>query len=221
MRAEHHRLGRLLAWLLLPALALAAPPTLDPALRELLAPWLARWDSLDAGARARLQGNARRWLALDEAGRIDFLARVAAWEALPPAERARRREAYAAWRSLEAGERAAVAAAAARYAAATPERQAAWREAFDALDLDVRRAWLLGPEAGRDFIRLRPLFAFVPPEEHAATQALLRSLTPAAREDLIVLLRRLPPAEWDALRRELVALPETQRAARLRARLAD
>ena len=58
-----------------------------------------------------------------------------------------------------------IAQAARRYQAATPEQRSAWRSAHEALSPDQARAWLLGPDAGADVLRLRPLFAFVPAGE--------------------------------------------------------
>ena len=59
------------------------------------------------------------------------------------------------------------------------------------------------------------LFPFVPAEEHAATLALLRALTPAQVDALRRELRRLPPNRRDAFRVQLLEQDAAGRAALL------
>lgn len=215
-----HRPGprALAARLLLPLAALAAlGAALTVAAQEdLLAPWRGVWDRLAPEARERVEANAARWRDMDESEREAFLARLEAWEALPPLERSRQREAYAAWRALDLHDRERIAQAARRYQAATTEQRSAWRAAHDALSPDQARAWLLGPDAGADVLRLRPLFAFVPAGERDRTLAVLRALPAESIDDLEHLVRRMPAARREGFRQELMAQPAAARAAWIR-----
>lgn len=200
--------GLSLALVLVPV---AAFQDLAPAERRLLAPLAAAWPGLDAETQQRLRSNARHWLALPPDQRRAMLQRMHEWDALPPAERARRRGAYAAWEALSQAERERVRAAAARVAALGPAQEQALRDAFESLPSDQRQDWWLGPDIGADFARLRPLFAYTPENERAGLLALLRALSPEARNDLAVLARRLPSSERERLRKDLLqAAPETR-----------
>ncbi|MBS7457022.1 DUF3106 domain-containing protein [Coralloluteibacterium stylophorae] len=191
----------------------------DPAVRGVLAPWQAGWDALPGDARSRLLDNARVWAAMGPEAQAAYRVRAEAFAALSPDERAQLRGAYADWRGLGQDERAQVAAAERSYLALPDAERAAVRAQFEALDPDARAAWRLGPETGRWFGAVRPIVAFVPPEERAPTLAMLRALPPEAREDLAVLARRLDEADRAALRRELLEAAPDARAALLRARV--
>jgi hypothetical protein len=218
MRVDKRRLlaALLLAVVLAPA---AAFQTLAPAERRLLAPLASAWPGLDAETQQRLRANARHWLSLPPDQQQAMLQRMREWDELPPAERARRRGAYAAWEALSLGERERVRAAAVRVAALTPDQARALRDAFESLPSDQRQDWWLGPDIGADFARLRPLFAYTPENERPGLLALLRALSPDARNDLAVLARRLPSNERERLRHDLLQAAPESREALIRERL--
>ena len=83
----------------------------------------------------------------------------------------------------------------------------------------IARGWLLGPVLGADWSRLHALFAQVPPAGRDALLQALRALPAQARDDLAVLAQRTPPQEREALRGELLAQPQAQRAQWLRRRV--
>ena len=187
--------------------------------RALLAPWEARWDALEPAQREQLRRNTRHWLALDAAQRTALQSRLAAWDALPAAERARIREHAATWQQMSEEERAAVRASHARLQAMAPVERDAMRTAFDQLGTSERRALLVvGDERALAGVA-QQAFAFVPPEERAATLDMLRAMPAAERERLATLARRIGPDERATLRRELLARPPPQRAAYVLERL--
>lgn len=221
MTSPHRRwLPGLLLALLLPTAAAAEAEAGPPAdVAELLAPWAGQWQRLQPAARARLVGNARRWQALAPEDRDALMLQLRELETLPSAQRVQLRARRQALDGLPPEEQAAVVAAAERYAAADPEQQQAWRERFDALDLAEQRHWLLGPTLGASLQRLRPLFAWVRPDEREASLAMLVELDPAARAALEQLVRRLPPAEREPFRRSLLEAAPADRAAIIQRRL--
>lgn len=192
--------SRLLRGVLLAALcAAAATAASAPAqLRELI-------EHLPPTAQAPLRRQLAQWQAWSPAQREAFRQRAAQWEALPRAQRDERRERYHAWQALPSDERAQLRAAAAEYAAMTPDLQHAWRAQFDALDRSDRRGWLLGPALGADYAVLQPLLAQVPASEHEPLLRTLRAMTSQQRRELGVLAQRTPPARREALRRDLMA----------------
>lgn len=218
MRADGRTLlaGLLLVLALAPAAAFQDMPSAE---RRLLAPLAAAWPGLDAETRQRLRANAQHWLALSPDAQRAMLQRMREWDGLPPAERARRRGAFAAWEALSQPDRERVRAAAARVAALSPDHAQALRAAFENLPSDQRQDWWLGPDIGADFAKLRPLFAFTPENERAGLLALLRALSPAARNDLAVLARRLPSSERERLREELLKAAPESRESLIRERL--
>ncbi|MFC4726600.1 DUF3106 domain-containing protein [Coralloluteibacterium thermophilus] len=224
MRRSEPRLRRrlrgLLALALLPAVGLAAVPwtALDPALREVLAPWRSSWNALPEPARAQLADNARRWAAMTPAERAAYRTRAEAFAELPPGERAQLRGRYADWEALEPAERQRLLDTERAYLALPEARREALQAAFEALDPDARTAWRLGPEVGQWFSGLRPLFAFVPVEERDATLEMLRALPPETRETFSGLARRLSASQREALRRDLLAAEPDARAALVRSR---
>jgi hypothetical protein len=216
MRNDRRLLAVALAVAVLP---LAGFQRLPSGERALLAPLAGAWDDLDAPTRAGLQANAAHWLSLAPDARQALVARMHAWDAMPAAQRARRRAPFAAWQALPPAERAQLARLALRFDALPEAERSVLRAAFDALPPDARQDWWLGPQLGKDFTGLRPIFGFVPEGERPQMLALLRALSPAARADLSTLARRLPAHEREALRRDLVAAPPERREALVRERL--
>jgi len=194
-------------------------PALAAAERSLLAPLAGTWPQLDPETRRQLIGQARHWLALDEQARADLSQRLAEWDALAVADRAARRGQLAAWSNLSPAEQAWVRASARRFVEQTEEAQVAAREEFEALPAEARQAWWLGPALGEWFSPVQPLFAYVPEDQRPPLLAMLRDLSPQARADLALLARRLPAAERERLRRELLDAPAEQREALVHARL--
>lgn len=166
--------------------------------------------------RARLLQRQQALLAMTPGERDALRARVAAWEALPAPERRRQRETWEAWRALPAAERDRMRVARAAFDALPAAEQAALRASFDALDDQLRRGWLLGPTLGADWPRLHALLSQVGADEQQPLVAALRGLSAQGRSDLAVLAQRTPPAERDALRRNLLALPADARDGWLR-----
>lgn len=201
--------------------AVAAFPELPPAQRVLLAPLANAWPGLDADTRARLANHAAYWQALAPDQRVRLQARMRAWDEQPAAERAARRAPFLAWQALPPSEQAQLRVAAHRWDALDEATRARLSAAFDQLPAAARDDWWLGPDIGRDFGALRPLFAYASEGERPAILALLRSLDPATRADLAVLARRLPQSEREAFRRALAGAPPEARAALVRDRLAQ
>lgn len=201
------------------ALALAAACAGVASAQSLPPELLERAERLPPPTRAELQRHAAILAAMTPAQRADFAARIAQWDAQVPAAQRERRDTWWAWLALPPAERQRMQAAAAAFAALPPDEQQILRARFDALDGSERRGWLLGPVLGADYPRLHALIAQVPGDQREALLAALRALTPEARADLAVLAQRTPPQERDALRRELLALPASQRAAWLRRRV--
>ena len=181
----------------------------------LLAMLLAGTSFADALAPAPFDG-ARAIAALSPERREALQRRYEAWRALPESMRREQRDAWQAWRALPEDERARMQAAREAYRALPIARQQELRAQFDALDAGIRRGWLLGPALGADWPRLHALFAQVPPDERESLLAALRALPPQALADLGVLAQRTPPQAREALRRELLAQPDAQRASWLR-----
>lgn len=198
------------------ALLLAAPgapaQSLPPELLE-------NAHRLPQPTRAELQRHAAILAAMTPAQRAAFDARVAQWDAQVPAAQRERRDTWQAWLALPPAERQRMQAAATAFAALPPDAQQTLRARFDALDGSERRGWLLGPVLGADYPRLHALVAQVPGEQREALLAALRALSADGRADLAVLAQRTPPQERDALRRELLRLPASQREAWLRRRV--
>lgn len=210
-----------LASLLFAGVSIAGTIVLSASERAVLAPVAHLWPTLDSPTQQRLQMQARDWLQRSPAARAELQARVRQWDALPPAQRTQRRTVFAAWLALDPAEQAQVAAAAQGYAALPLPQRQALRASFDALAADAREGWWLGPELGADFGGLRALFAFAPEAERPGLRALLRGLDAATRKDLATLASRLSDPQREQLREDLLAAPAEQRAAMIRARLAQ
>ena len=174
---------------------------------------------LPQDVRVDLQARAEHWRALPPASRARLHAGLQAWDRVDARERMHLRAAHAAWRGLPEGERTRVRAAAAAFAVLDPARQAELRAQFERLDGSERHGWLLGPDLGRDYPRLQPLLAQVPPDEHDGVLRALRAMTPVQRDMLATLVQRTPPGGRAALRAELAATSSAQRDAWLWQRL--
>lgn len=191
------------------ASAVQALPSLPPELLQ----------RLPQAQRADLLARERLLQSLDASQRAALQRRIQAWHALAAAERRTLHEAWQAWQALSPAERAAVQVAAAHRARLPRDEQLALRAQFQALDASERHGWLLGPDLGRDWPRLQPLLAQVPPEQRAPLLQALRQMDRSQRAELGVLAQRVPPQERDALRRELITTPAAQRAQWLRMRV--
>lgn len=188
--------------------------------RTLLVALASTWSRLDPATRRELIGHASHWLALDGPAREALGRRLAEWDELPAAERAARRGHLAAWSSLSADEQAWVREIADGFLAGDAAAQSAAREAFEALPAQARENWWLGPALGEWFSPVQPLFAYLPEDQRPPLLAMLRALSPQARDDLALLAGRLPAAEREGLRRALLEAPPEAREALVRERLA-
>lgn len=143
---------------------------------------------------------------------------IRAWDALAPQARGPLRAQWQAWRALDASERVQLRAIAHRYRQLPADARQPLRDRFDAQPPDARVGWWLGPRLGRDWPRVAALFAYVDAGER---DALLRLLREASADDIDALERLAqgtPPEAREALRRQLLAVPRTQRTAWLQAR---
>ena len=135
------------------------------------------------------------------------------WDALPARARGSQRGAWQAWRALPAVERVRLRAIAARWQLLAGEERLALRARFDALPADARHGWWLGPELGRHWPRVAPLFAFAPEGERNALLVLLRAADTEDIDALERLAQITPPEERDALRLDLLRVPAVERRA--------
>jgi hypothetical protein len=197
------------------------PDAVPDAQRDLLAPAVATWPSLDEASRRRLLAQAADWTARNAARRAELANAIATWDQLPPTERARRRAPLLAWTELAPADRARATAAARRFAQRTLAEQTDLRLQFAALPDDTQQLWRLGPSLGPELTAIAPLFAFLPEAERPPLLAALRSLDLQSRRDLALLAPRLSEAGRDRLRRELVAAAPGARAGLVRAQLAQ
>ena len=102
-----------------------------------------------------------------------LVRRARQWDALPARARGAQRGAWQAWRDLPPAERVRLRAIAARWQLLAGEERVALRARFDALPADARHGWWLGPELGRHWPRVAPLFAFAPEAQRVALLDLL------------------------------------------------
>ena len=135
------------------------------------------------------------------------------WDALPARARGSQRGAWQAWRAPPAVERVRLRAIAARWQLLAGEERLALRARFDALPADARHGWWLGPELGRHWPRVAPLFAFAPEGERNALLVLLRAADSEDIDALERLAQITPPEERDALRLDLLRVPAAERRA--------
>lgn len=143
------------------------------------------------------------------------------WDALPPHARGAQRGAWQAWRSLPAAERVRLRATGMRWGMLADDERVALLARFDALPADARRGWWLGPEMGRHWPRVAPLFAFAPEAERVALLALLRGADSEDIDALERLAQITPPEERDALRLDLLRVPAAERRAWMLAKVQD
>ena len=197
-----------------PPASTASPP--DAAeLRRALAPFDRLLEGLPPVLRERLELHARAWLALSPEAQAQLRLALAAWDNLPPQEKLALRERFDAWEHLDEATRRAVLHSRERLAKMPPEVRAGWRARFDALSPEDRLLYRFDPPTRAAMDLAGQLFPFVPAEEHAATLALLRALTPAQVDALRRELRRLPPNRRDAFRVQLLEQDAAGRAALL------
>ncbi len=237
-------LERMRAPIKLDALAAASPPmsrfdARDPALhpdRDVLAApreagyandlamlaWLAEASSdLRAADAVRLPVAtmgmpAARTDAATEAAAL--ARRMRQWNAFPPTERGSRRAHWQAWQDLAAGERVQLRAIAQRFHPMSTDARQMLQLRFDAQPPDARAGWWLGPRLGREWPRVAALFAYVEAGERTALLQLLREASAEEIDALERLAQGTPPEARAALRRDLLAVPRSQRAAWLKAR---
>ena len=137
--------------------------------------------------------------------------RARQWDALPARARGAQRGAWQAWRDLPAAERVRLRAIAVRWQLLDGEERVALRARFDALPADARHGWWLGPELGRHWPRVSPLFAFAPEAQRVALLDLLRAAETEDIDALERLAQITPPEERDALRLDLLRVPAAER----------
>lgn len=140
-----------------------------------------------------------------------LVRRARQWDALPARARGAQRGAWQAWRDLPPAERVRLRAIAARWQLLAGEERVALRARFDALPADARHGWWLGPELGRHWPRVAPLFAFAPEAQRVALLDLLRAADSVDIDVLERLAQITPPEERDALRSDLLRVPAAQR----------
>jgi phosphoglycolate phosphatase-like HAD superfamily hydrolase len=190
------------------AKVMALPPTLERLL-----------PTLPPAQREEILMRDASWRALTPAQQQALQQRMARWHALPAAVQAERREQWQAWRGLPREQRARLDSAATAFAALSESERRLLHERYAALDRSEQRGWRLGPALGADYMHLQPLLAQVPAAQREPLLALLRTMTPAERNDLAVLAQRVPPQQRDALRRGLLATNAGNRTAWLQLRL--
>lgn len=194
---------------------------LPDAQRRLLASAEAVWPALSPEDRQALKQNASDWMTRSSQQRIALREDWRRWQALPPAERAHRRGEFQAWRRVPEDEKQKLRDSAAVFSALPADEQKRLREEFAQLPVDEQLAWSLGPELGRDAARMTVLFAYVPEAERPQLLQVLRELSPEDRALLARLVPRLDEKRRHRLRENLLKAPAVERAALLRAALAD
>lgn len=147
--------------------------------------------------------------APDPAGAAERRMRL--WDRLPHDVRGARRRAWQAWRTLPAVERVRLRMVAQRFQQMSGEDRDALRTRFEAQSPDARNGWWLGPERGRDWPRIAPLFAYVDQAERTRLLQLLHEATPVEIDALARLSQSTPPEARAGLRAELLAQPRAQR----------
>ncbi|PTN53489.1 DUF3106 domain-containing protein [Stenotrophomonas panacihumi] len=143
-----------------------------------------------------------------------------AWSSLDEAARQDARARYAAWRALDDGERARIRQSQARLAALPPDQQQALRTRFDAMDQMYRDGWRLGPQLGRHYAGLQPMFGYVPQAQRGQVLDLLHALDDAQLGQLSVISQRTAPQDRARVRDDLLAQPAAARARWLSTHLA-
>jgi hypothetical protein len=184
--------------------------------RALLAPFETVWPRLDDRLRQQLLQNAAHWQDLDPPAQARLLARLQEWEALPAALRQRIRDRYQAYQRLDPALRAQLGAQYTQWRSLGAGRRDVLRRRFEALPAAERQA-LLAVHAPTDGAAVAArVFAFVPADERRVTLQMVAALDDQARERLLQLSARMAPWQREALRQELLALPDdAARAAHL------
>lgn len=136
-----------------------------------------------------------------------------------PLARARLRGAWAEWQALPETERSVLRQTAAHFNALPASTRQALREHYAQQSYDAHRGWHLGPQLGRDWPRIAPLFTFVDASERDALLQLLRAASSEDIDTLARLAQITPPEARAALRQALLAVPAAQRSAWLQAQL--
>lgn len=136
---------------------------------------------------------------------------AARWAALGPAQRRELRAHYAAWRALPETERGRVRAAAAELAALPAEQRQQLYRRYLGLDRLHRAGWRLGPRLGAAYPQLQPLLGYLPQAQREPMLALLHQLDSQQLGLLALLAQRTAPAQRDALRDQLLAVPADER----------
>ena len=129
------------------------------------------------------------------------------------------RGAMAEWQALTEAERSTLRATAAQFHTLPLAQQQQLRQRYAQQTFDAHRGWHLGPQLGRQWPRIAPLFAYVDAGERDALLQLLRNASADDTDTLARLAQITPPEARADLRRELLALPAAQRSAWLQARL--
>jgi hypothetical protein len=143
-----------------------------------------------------------------------------AWSSLDAAGRDDARARYAAWRALGEGERARIRQAQARLAALPPDQQQALRTRFEAMDRLYRDGWRLGPQLGRHYAALQPMFGYVPQAQRTQVLDLLHALDDEQLAQLSVISQRTAPQDRARVRDDLLAQPAAARTRWLSTHLA-
>ncbi len=143
-----------------------------------------------------------------------------AWSSLDAAGRQDARARYAAWRALGDGERARIRQAQAKLAALPPDQQQALRTRFEAMDQMHRDGWRLGPQLGRHYAGLQPLFGYVPQAQRGQVLDLLHAMDDEQLARLSVISQRTAPQDRARVRDDLLAQPAAARTRWLNAHLA-
>ena len=126
---------------------------------------------------------------------------------------------WSEWQALTESERASLRTTATRFYALPAPEQQTLRQRYAAQSFDAHRGWHLGPQLGRSWPRIAPLFAFIDPNQQQPLLQLLRQATPDDLDTLARLAQITPPEHRAQLRQNLLALPPSQRSAWLQAQL--
>ena len=198
--------------------AAAQAPAVDaesPAVQQALVPFQPLLARLPPSLSERLLAHARAWAALAPEEQARLRGNLAAWDDLPPQRKLALREHFEAWEHMDASTRNAALDAARGYARLPEATRQRWRERFDALPPGQRQRYLFDPPTRSAMDLANALFPFVPAEQHADTLAMLRHLTPEQVTSLRRKLARLPPAQRNAYRQQLLDMTPGARAQEL------
>ncbi|MCC7096932.1 MAG: hypothetical protein IT472_07130 [Thermomonas sp.] len=136
-----------------------------------------------------------------------------------PTQRSDERGAWAEWQALTETERNTLRETASRFDALPDPQRNALTARYASQSFDAQRGWHLGPTLGPSWPKVAPLFAFDEPSQRDALLALLRHATPEDIDTLSRLAQSTPPQDRAGLRKQLLALPSSQRSAWLKDRL--